>query len=117
MLAEIRRQLPVAFIVLSQLNREIEATERVRNGTQGNFVRDSDVFGADALLQYADVLIGINRPSKYGITLYGHEKYIVDMNTLAVHFLKVRNGDCGLAFFDADFARSNITEKIIQTKK
>jgi replicative DNA helicase len=121
MLAETRRQLPVIFIVLSQLNREIETVERVKNASIGNFVKDSDVFGADAMLQFTDILIGINRPAKYGITLYGppnsfheDERYRkgipVDINSLAVHFLKVRSGEPCLTMFKADFARSNILQ-------
>jgi replicative DNA helicase len=108
MLAETRRRLPVAFIVLSQLNREIESVDRVKNASIGNFVKDSDIFGADALLQFTDILIGINRPAKYGIEQYGPKKIPVDMNTLAVHFLKVRNGEPCLTLFKADFAKSKI---------
>lgn len=121
MLAETRRQLPIIFIALSQLNREIETVERVRNASIGNFVKDSDVFGADALLQFTDILIGINRPAKYGITLYGppmpfheDERYRkgipVDINSLAVHFLKVRSGEPCLTMFQADFAKSRIIQ-------
>lgn len=108
MLAETRRQLPVCFIVLSQLNREIETTERLKPGSIGNFVKDSDIFGADALLQFTDILIGINRPAKYGLNVYGPEKIPVDINTLAIHFLKVRNGDPRLTMFKAEFAKSKI---------
>jgi replicative DNA helicase len=108
MLAETRRQLPVCFIVLSQLNREIETVDRIKNASIGNFVKDSDIFGADALLQFTDILIGINRPAKYGIKEYGPQKIPVDINTLAVHFLKVRTGDPALTMFRADFAKSKI---------
>jgi replicative DNA helicase len=108
MLAETRRHLPVCFIVLSQLNRDIETVDRIKNGSIGNFVKDSDIFGADALLQFTDILIGINRPGKYGIEQYGPHKIPVDINTLAVHFLKVRTGEPGLTMFRADFAKSKI---------
>lgn len=108
MLSEVRLKIPVAFIVLSQLNREIETVDRLKPGSIGNFVKDSDVFGADSLLQNADLLVGINRPAKYGLTIYGPEKHPVDVNTLAVHFLKVRNGEPCLTMFKADFAKSRI---------
>lgn len=108
MLAETRRQLPVSFVVLSQLNRDIETTERLKPGSIGNFVKDSDVFGADALLQFTDILIGINRPAKYGLQFYGPEKIPVENDTLMVHFLKVRNGEPCLTRFKADFAKSKI---------
>jgi replicative DNA helicase len=112
MLAETRRQLPVCFIVLSQLNREIESTDRLAKNSIGNFVKDSDVFGADALLQFTDILVGINRPAKYGLTTYGPDRIPVDMDTLAVHFLKVRNGEPKLTLFKADFAKSKIHQII-----
>jgi replicative DNA helicase len=112
MLAETRRRLPVCFIVLSQLNREIESVDRVKNANIGNYIKDSDIFGADALLQFTDILIGINRPAKYGITHYGPNKIPVDMDTLAVHFLKVRNGEPCLTLFRADFAKSKIFQMI-----
>jgi replicative DNA helicase len=112
MLAETRRNIPVAFIVLSQLNRDIESQERIKPGTVGNWVKDSDVFGADAMLQFTDILIGINRPAKYGISVYGPHKRSVDVDTLAVHFLKVRNGEPGLTYFKADFAKSKIHQLI-----
>lgn len=115
MLAETRRRLPVSFIVLSQLNRDIESVDRIKPGTQGNYVKDSDVFGADALLQYADVLVGVNRPAKYGIHQYGPHKYIVDKDTLAIHFLKVRNGDPCLTFFRTEFAKSRIYQTKVAT--
>jgi replicative DNA helicase len=117
MLAEIRREIPLAIIVLSQLNRDIESTERTANGKAGNYVKDSDVFGADALLQFTDVLVGINRPAKYGIKQYGDDKYEVHENILAAHFLKVRNGEVGLTFFEADFGKSSIYETSVRSSK
>lgn len=110
-LTRIKRKYPVIFIILSQLNRSIDHPERNEDGKYGNYVLDSDIFGADALLQHADVVIGLNRPGKQKIRFYGPERYIVpDINLLVMHFLKARNGVGGLTFFDSHFERMMIDQ-------
>lgn len=95
-----KKNYPVSFIVLSQLNRNIEDPNRAKEGEYGNYVLDSDIFGADALLQHCDVLIGINRPAAKKIRYYGPDRFIIpDENTLVFHFLKCRNGDTRISFF------------------
>ena len=63
------------------------------------------------MLQHADTLIGLNRPAKQKIRLYGPDKYIIqDDKTLVMHFLKARNGDARMSFFKAAFERMQIQE-------
>jgi replicative DNA helicase len=108
---ELKRKYPIHFIILSQLNRDIDKPERNEDGKYGNYVLESDIFGADALLQHADTLIGINRPGKQKIKFYGPDRYIIDDDTVMVmHFLKCRNGDTRMSFFKAEFAKMRITE-------
>lgn len=104
MMTEMKR-FKILFIVLTQLNRECESTERLKPGTFGNYLLDSDIYGGDALLQHADLVIGINNPSKHGLTQYGPFKYIIsDKNTLVLHYLKNRHGESNrLAFMRANF--------------
>lgn len=110
-LTRLKRKYPIAFIILSQLNRAIDHPERNEDGKYGNYVLESDIFGADALLQHADMVIGLNRPGKQKIRFYGPEKYIVpDDKLLAMHFLKCRNGENGIAFFNARFDKFEIEE-------
>tara|TARA_R110000868_G_scaffold402872_5_gene679639 strand:- start:650 stop:1630 length:981 start_codon:yes stop_codon:yes gene_type:complete len=107
----LKRRYPIIFIILSQLNRSIDHPERNEDGKYGNYVLESDIFGADALLQHADTVIGLNRPGKQKIRFYGPERYIVpDEKMLVMHFLKCRNGEAGLAFFKAAFERMSIDE-------
>jgi len=108
----LKRKYPIAFIILSQLNRNIDAPERNEDGKYGNFILDSDIFGSDALLQHADTLIGLNRPGKQKLNYYGVERYIInqDQTILAMHFLKCRNGETGIGFFKTEFEKMNITE-------
>jgi hypothetical protein len=110
-LTYMKRNYPVAFVILSQLNRNIDNPDRAEEGKYGNYVLDSDVFGSDALLQHADTLIGINRPGLKKIRFYGPDRYIIpDNDTLVFHFLKSRNGDTRMSFFKLDKDLMRIVE-------
>ena len=112
-LTQLKKQIPVMFILLSQLNRNSDNPERAEDGKYSNYILESDVFGSDALLQHADVLIGVNRPAKQKIKFYGPDKYIIDDDkTLVFHFLKVRNGEPRISFFKAEFEKMSISEMI-----
>ena len=110
-LTMMKKKYPIAFVVLSQLNRNIDSADRARDGEYGNYVLDSDLFGADALLQHADVVLGINKPSIRKIRQYGPERFIIsDEDTLVFHFLKSRNGTTRLSFFKLDRTTMRIVE-------
>jgi len=99
------------FIALSQLNRNIDNPDRAIDGKYGNYILESDIFGSDAMLQHADMLIGINRPAKQKIKFYGPDRYIIENDrTLVLHFLKARNGDARMSFFKAKFEQMQIEE-------
>jgi len=107
----LKKIYPVAFIILSQLNRNIDNPERSEDGKYGNYILESDIFGADALLQHADTVVGINRPAKQKIKFYGPDRYIIDNDRILVlHFLKCRNGDTRLSFFKGEFENMRIVE-------
>lgn len=109
-LTKLKRKYPIAFIILSQLNRNVDTPERCENGKPGNYILSSDIFGADALLQHADTVVGINRPSAYNITEYGPDRYLIEKDTLVMHFLKCRNGDNRISFFKSEFQYMRIKE-------
>ena len=110
-LTELKRKYPIMFIILSQLNRNIDHPERNENGKYGNYILSSDIFGGDALLQHADTVVGINRPAVQKINFYGPDKFIIqDDSVLVMHFLKCRNGDTRMSFFKAEFNKMKITE-------
>ena len=110
-LTDLKRRYPIIFIILSQLNRNIDSPERAEDGRQGNYILTSDIFGADALLQHADMLVGIDRPAGRNIFYYGPSRYIVDSEDLLVgHFLKCRNGDTRISFFKAEFDKMRMVE-------
>ncbi len=106
-----KRDYPCLFICLSQLNRNIDNPDRAIDGKYGNYILESDIFGSDAMLQHADMLVGINRPAKQKIRFYGPHRYIIeDERTLVLHFLKARNGDARMSFFKAKFEKMEIEE-------
>jgi len=110
-ITELKRRYPIAFIILSQLNRSIDNPERNEDGKYGNYILESDIFGSDALLQHADTLIGLNRPGKQKIRFYGPDRYVIENDrVLVMHFLKCRNGDNRMSFFRAEFERMKVTE-------
>lgn len=111
MLTKLKKKYPIAFIILSQLNRNIDHPDRNENGKVGNYITSGDIFGSDALYQHADTVVGINRPAKANIRFYGPDKYIItDDSILVMHFLKCRNGDTRMSFFKAQFEKMKIVE-------
>lgn len=110
-ITELKRRYPIAFIILSQLNRSIDSPERNEDGKYGNYILESDIFGSDALLQHADTLIGLNRPGKQKIRFYGPDRYVIENDRILVmHFLKCRNGDNRMSFFRAEFEKMRVSE-------
>jgi len=108
---ELKRKYPIIFIILSQLNREVERIDRQEDGKYGNYILSSDFFGADALLQHADIQIGLNRPANQKIRFYGPDRYIIeDDRVLVLHFLKCRNGDTRMSFFKTHFEKMAMEE-------
>ncbi len=110
MLTRIKKVWDIIFIVLTQMNRTIEDQTRKIPGTAGNYPTSADIFGADSLLMHSDLLVVINKPFNYNLELYGPEQYEVTENLLALHFLKTRNGDNKLCFFEARFEHMSILE-------
>ena len=110
-ITEQKKKYPIIWIVLSQLNRNVDSPERNEDGKAGNYITDSDIFGADALLQHADTVVAFNRPGKRNIKFYGPDRYIIENDKILVgHFLKARNGDTRMSFFKAEFERMMIVE-------
>jgi replicative DNA helicase len=113
MLAEVKNKLPVMFIILTQLNREIDDAERQKPGQLSNFPTEKDVYGSDSLLQCADVMIAYNRPAKYNLQYYGPQQFIItpsDKYLLAMHVLKNRYGEVGIQWYNAEYAKMAVVE-------
>ena len=115
MMTEVKNRLPVTFLILTQLNREIDDAERQRPGQLSNYPTEADVFGSDYLLQCADVMIAWNRPAKYNLALYGPNRFVItptDKYLLAAHVLKNRFGELSVQWYNADYPTMTITETV-----
>jgi len=91
MFNEMKKKIKSSYVIVSQLNRGIEAVERIQNKNL-HYPQKSDVFGADSLYQYSDVFSILHRPEMLNLRAYGPE----DMPTKDLiywHFIKCRDGD------------------------
>lgn len=100
---QLKKAYPIAFIILNQIQKNMEAPERRKNGAMENYPTRDDIFGGDASYQASDIVIALDCPAKRRIDLYGQERFIIngDTSLVAVHFIKVRNGEPGMTFFKA----------------
>ena len=100
----VKKEIGCSNIVVSQLNRNIEAPERARTQYEP---MASDIFGADSLFQDADVVLVPHRPETYRI-----ERYF-DWDTkdfIALHVLKNRDGETGIIPFKHDLSTNKVEE-------
>lgn len=105
----IKKEYPIWIILLSQLNRNITATERNKDGSAANYPTDGDLYGSDAIMQYADNIYIITLPSRRNITFYGPDEFIIEDDTIvAVHIIKSRSGSIGLTFLKADYTHMRL---------
>lgn len=78
------------IIQTSQLNRDIEKTERIMSPS-GQYPIRSDIFGGDAVYQASDYVMISHRPELLYIDQYGPEAWPVE-NKIYWHILKNRDG-------------------------
>lgn len=91
----LKKQFPSSlYIIISQLNRDIERPERIKVKTM-QYPQKSDIFGGDALWHASDVVMAIHDPFRLNILKYGPREYPTT-GLLFCHLLKVREGGPGL---------------------
>lgn len=110
MAVEVKKRVPVIFIILSQTNRSLDDVNRKQNGKIENYPVKSDIFGSDSLYQGSDVVIVFRRPRLLGITQYGPEKYRVEAKHIVAHILKCRYDSNAILFFQENFKQFKIEE-------
>lgn len=91
MFNKIKKILPVSFIILSQLNGNIEMPDR-RDNPMLHYPTKSDVFGSSALYMFSDLVLISHIPEKLKIREYGPER-IPTKDVIFWHFDKVREGE------------------------
>jgi replicative DNA helicase len=111
MMTELKKAIPCLFIVLNQMNRDIESNERRQPGKAGNYPNTSDIYGGDALYNHADLMLALDRPFEKNLMIYGPNKYKVEQDHVAIHVLKARDGKSdAVLFFRGDFAANKFIE-------
>jgi replicative DNA helicase len=110
---ELKKELPVTQITLTQLNREIEDKDRRHPRSVLNYPDKSCVFGADAMFQCSDTLLINHRPSllNFAPNTYGPAKLSCEENDIYWHFVKARDGAPNIAAMIADFSNMKILDK------
>ena len=96
------------IIQLSQMNREIESSERINNPSL-HFPMRRDLFGSDSIFQISDYVIVLHRPELLQISRYGPSKKPVE-NIIYMHFLKVREGEPKIFTFYNNLKYNSIEE-------
>ena len=91
MFSEVKKKIKVSFVIVTQLNRDIERSERKENKLL-HYPQKSDVFGADALYQHSDIFLITHRPEMLGLQAYGPKDLPV-RGTIYWHYIKCRDGD------------------------
>lgn len=107
----LKKQYPIIFMFLTQINREIE--ERQEDGTDRAFPRQGDVYGGDASAMFSETILLLNKPSKYGISYYGNRQngVIVEPNDIFAHMVKNRNAEGDLILhYKENFKHMSVRE-------
>ncbi|HKL75086.1 MAG TPA: DnaB-like helicase C-terminal domain-containing protein [Halanaerobiales bacterium] len=108
MFMEIKKYDKNTIIQLSQMNRDIEAKERIVNNAM-HFPMRRDIFGGDSIFQASDYLIVLHRPEMLGITEYGMSA-LPTKDLVYMHFLKVREGEPKILVFKNNLRYNRIDE-------
>ena len=85
------------IIQISQMNREIEKSERINN-RQSHYPMRSDISTSDTVYQASDYVIVIHRPETLNITEYGPER-IPTKDAVFLHIIKNREGELKILKF------------------
>lgn len=88
---ELKKKIKSSYIIVSQLNRAIESTERIQNKNL-HYPQKSDVFGADSLYQYSDIFMVTHRPEMLNLASYGPQDLPVK-DIIYWHYIKCRDGN------------------------
>lgn len=104
------KKLPLtSVILLTQMNRNIEAPERINNPL-AHYPMRSDLSSSDAIFQGSDYVLALHRPELLGIQEYGPNKLPTNRKVY-MHILKNRDaGEPCILGFENDLKYNNLIE-------
>lgn len=108
MFMEIKKYGRNTVIQLSQMNRDIESSERISNPSM-HFPMRKDIYGSDLIFQSSDYLIVLHRPEILGITEYGGKQWPVK-DLIYMHIIKNREGEPGILVFKNNLKYNRIDD-------
>lgn len=89
----LKQEFNAIVIVLSQLNRAVSDIKRAKEGQDYSKIKETDIYDTDALMQYSDILISVDRPFKRGISHFTSKNIPTKPNTTHISVLKNRVTD------------------------
>lgn len=108
---KVKKYENTTILQLSQMNRNIEAPERINNPSM-HYPMRSDISSADTIFHASDYVICIHRPELLSIQAYGQNRLPVK-NKVYLHLLKNRDaGECAILEFDNDLKYNNLIETV-----
>jgi replicative DNA helicase len=108
MFMEIKKFGRNTIIQLSQMNREIESTDRLNNPSM-HFPTRRDIFGGESVFQASDYVIVLHRPELLLLKTYGPANWLV-ANRVYMHFLKNREGELKVLTFTNNLKYNKIDD-------
>jgi replicative DNA helicase len=98
-----------SVIQIAQMNRNIEAPERINNPLS-HYPMRSDLSSSDAIFQGSDYVMALHRPEILNISEYG-PNHLPTQNKVYVHILKNRDaGKPCILEFENDLMFNNLIE-------
>jgi len=107
-LIEAKKVGKTSIIQISQMNRDIERSERINNASQ-HYPMRSDLSSSDSVFQASDYVMVIHRPETLQIKEYGPHS-IPTYNQVFWHILKNRDGEIKILRFENDLKHNNLIE-------
>ena len=104
------KKLPMTSVIqIAQMNRNIEASERINNPTS-HYPMRSDLSSSDAIFQASDYVLVLHRPEILNIQEYGPNG-LPTQNKVYIHILKNRDaGKPCILEFENDLMYNNLIE-------
>ena len=111
MFNELKKKYKGIFVILTQLNRSIESSERRDENKNQilHFPTRSDIYGGESLFQFSDIVLIIHRPEILNIMSYGPDSW-QSKGKIYFHYLKTRESKPGVCKMTNNLKNNEIIE-------
>jgi replicative DNA helicase len=118
----LKKEIKCIFVILSQLNRDIESSDRLSNPTL-QYPMKKDIFGSDAVFHGSDYVLITHRPYMLNLQAYGpHNLPVVNPRNqqqamIYWHLIKNREGTSGVVMSMLDNLKFNKVDEFFDSGK